>query len=219
MSLNIFDLIKLGGLLMVPIIFCSILVLTIVLERIFYFNSVRCDVQLLKDRVFDLIRQNKIKEAYVLCETNNSPTAKIMMAGLSKLGFSRQEAKESMESESLLVVSQLETNLTILPAMAQISTLLGLLGTVAGLVISFRGIEMKINALSLLTMGDLAGGIWQALITTGAGLLVAIGAVVAYNYCVQRVRFFVLEMQRAASELMDLMSSIMGKGQNREYAE
>jgi len=152
-----------------------------------------------------MIRQDRLREAAEICEKNPSPVAKILKAGLLKYGCSREEIKEAIEDVSELEIPNLERRFTALATIAHISTLLGLLGTVTGMCGSFHTIEQRANAMNPVTPGDIAGGIWESLLTTVAGLVVAIPAFVAYNYLVSQVNNFVLEMEKAGTEIVNLL--------------
>ncbi len=191
-----------------PILLCSIFAVSIVIEKLMYFAAITTDTQQLKQTLFDLVKANNIKEAIALCESNHSPLAKILKSGIVKFGSSREEIKESMEEVSLFEIPKLEKKLSALATIAHMSPLLGLLGTVTGIAGSFYSIQIQSNAMNPLTLAGLAGGVWEALITTAAGLLVAIPAFVSYNYLVNRVNTFVLEMERGATELVNLLSQI-----------
>ncbi|MDP2654558.1 MAG: MotA/TolQ/ExbB proton channel family protein [Candidatus Omnitrophota bacterium] len=204
-EMNLGHLIVAGGPIMVPIIICSILALAIVLGKLFYFSSISADTVKLKNDVFDLVKNNQIKEAVKLCNDSPSPVAKILKAGVLKFGCPREEIKEAMEDVSLFEIPKLEKRLTALATIANISPLLGLLGTVTGMTGSFHTIQVRAASMNPVTPGDLAGGIWEALLTTVAGLMVAIPAFVAYNYCVSRVNAFILDMERAATELVNFL--------------
>lgn len=201
-------LIQAGGPIMIPIILCSLFALAIVIEKIIYFSLIRTDTKSLKQNVFEQIKNNKIKEAIHSCEENKSPVGKILKAGIIKFGSSREEIKENIEDVSLYEIPRMESKLPALATIAHISPLLGLLGTVTGMTASFHTIQVRAASLNPVTPGDLAGGIGEALLTTVAGLMVAIPAYVAYNYLVNRINGFVLEMERAATELVNFMCQV-----------
>ena len=113
-----------------------------------------------------------------------------------------------MEDVSLFEIPKLESRLSALSTIAQIAPLLGLLGTVTGMTASFHTIQVRASSLNPVTPGDLAGGIGEALLTTVAGLIVAIPAFVAYNYFVNRINHVVLDMERGATELTNFMCQI-----------
>ncbi len=207
-EMNAWSLIKSGGPIMVPIILCSVFALGIVIEKLLYFSFIKTDVMRLKRQVFDRIKSNRIKESIELCDANRSPVAKILKAGILKFGAPREEIKESMEDISLFEIPKLESRLSALATIAHISPLLGLLGTVTGMTASFHTIQVRAASLNPVTPGDLAGGIGEALLTTVAGLMVAIPTFVAYNYFVHRTNHFVLEMERGATELVNFIFQI-----------
>ena len=207
-EINAGQLILRGGPVMVPIILCSILALAIILEKLIYFSSIQTNTTKLKEQVFELIRNDRIKEAIQVCNANPSPVAKILKAGVLKFGHSRDEIKEAMEDVSLFEIPKLEKRFTALATIAHIAPLLGLLGTVTGMTGSFHTIQQRATTSNPVTPGDLAGGIWEALLTTVAGLMVAIPTYVAYRYLISRVNAFVLEMERAATEMVNFLGHI-----------
>ncbi len=130
-----------------------------------------------------------------------------MKAGILKHDRPKLEIKEAIEDAGVHEVPRLERRLGILSTIAHISPLLGLLGTVTGMVRSFQVIQEKATSLNPVSPADLAGGIWEALITTVAGLVVAIPALVAYNYLVSVVDNFVTEMESSATDLVNILST------------
>ncbi len=207
-EMNALELIKAGGPLMAPIILCSIFAAGIVIEKMMYFSSIKTDVNDLKKNVFDAIKKNKIKEAIQICDANRSPIAKVLKAGILKFGSSREEIKENMEDVSLFEIPKLESRLAALTTIGHISPLLGLLGTVTGMISCFYTIEASAASMNPATPGDLASGVAEALLTTVTGLMVAIPTYVAYNYFVHWIDRFVLEMERVATELVNFMSHV-----------
>lgn len=207
-EINALTLLKKGGPLMIPLLLCSVFALGIIFEKIIFFAFIKTNVRQFKENIFNDLKHNKIKEALQRCDENRSPVAKIMHAGIVKFGSSRDEIKESMEDASLFQIPKLESRLGALATIAHVSPLVGLLGTVTGMTASFHTIQVRAASLNPVTPGDLAGGIGEALLTTVAGLMVAIPTFVAYNYFVNRVNFFTLEMERGATELVNYMTQI-----------
>ena len=206
--MNAWGLMKAGGPIMLPILICSIIALGIIIEKFLQFISIRTDSLKLKNEVFDLIKNNKIKESIQYCDIQRTPIAKVLKAGIVKFGSSRESIKESIEDASLYEIPKLESRLNALATIAHITPLLGLLGTVTGMTASFHTIQVRASSLNPVTPGDLAGGIGEALLTTVAGLMVAIPTYVAYNFCVNHINQVVLEMERASSELINFMSQV-----------
>lgn len=211
-GMNAWGLIKAGGPIMAPILLCSVFALGIVIEKIIYFSMITTNVMQLRTKIFGLIKNNKIKESIHACDSNPSPVAKIFKAGILKFGCSRDSIKESMEDASLFEIPRLEARLGALATITHISPLLGLLGTVTGMTSNFYTIQVRAASMNPVTPGDLAGGIYEALLTTVAGLMVAIPTSLAYNYCVGRVNHFILEMERGATELVNFMCQIQDSG-------
>ncbi len=207
-EMNAWGLFQVGGALMYPILVCSIFAIGIIIEKFIYFSKIQTDINELKKNVFDLVKHNKIKEAILMCDSNPSPVAKILRAGTIKFGSTNEHIKQNMENMSLYEIPKLEYHLNTLATIAHVSPLLGLLGTVCGMITCFHTIQMQTASMNTVSPGDLAGGIGQALITTVAGLLVAIPAYVAYNYFVNRINTYVTEMEKAAMELISQVSQI-----------
>jgi biopolymer transport protein ExbB len=195
-----------GGPVMWPILLCSIFALAIILEKLWYLHWVKIDTQKFLGDVLDRMKRHQIKEALETCDKTKSPVARILKAGILKYDRPRNQIKEAIEDASLYEVPRIEKNLTALATIAHISPLLGLLGTVTGMVRCFQAIQAKATSFHPVSPGDLAGGIWEALLTTVAGLIVAIPTFVAYNYLVSRINNFILEMEKASTELVNFLT-------------
>ncbi len=195
-----------GGPVMWPILLCSIFALTIILDRFFHLHKIKIDTQEFLNSILEKMKRHETKEALKVCDDTKSPIANILKAGILKYDRSRAQIKEAIEDASLYEVPRLEKNLPALATIAHISPLLGLLGTVTGMVRCFQTIQAKATSFHPVSPGDLAGGIWEALLTTVAGLVVAIPTFVAYNYLVHRVNNFILEMEKASTELVNFLA-------------
>ena len=200
------DVIQKGGPLMYLIILCSIVALAVVIERLYHLHRAKIDSDKFMESISNTLRRNRIMEAIDLCEKTPGPIAHIIKAGILKHDRSRVEIKEAIEDAGIYEVPRLEKNLGALATIAHISPLLGLLGTVTGMVRAFQIIQEKATLLHPVSPGDLAGGIWEALITTCAGLIVAIPTFVSYNYLVSRAKGFILEMERSATDLINILA-------------
>lgn len=204
------DWIQKGGPVMYPIILCSILAFAIVIERFYHLHRAKIDTKKFMDDMANILRRNRIVDAVELCDKTPGPIPHILKAGLMKHDRPRQEIKEAIEDAGLYEVPRLEKNVPVLATIAHISPLLGLLGTVTGMVRCFQIIQEKSTSLHPVSPGDLAGGIWEALITTVAGLSVGIPTLVAYNYFVNRVSGFILDMEKAATDLVNMLTQKRG---------
>ncbi len=195
-----------GGPVMWPILLCSIFALAIILEKFLHLHKIKIDTRDFLAKVLDNIKRHQIKEALQLCDEAKNPISNILKAGILKYDRPRDQIKEAIADAALYEIPRLERNLAALATIAHISPLLGLLGTVTGMVRCFQTIQVKTATFHPVSPGDLAGGIWEALLTTVAGLVVAIPTFVAYNYLVNRVNNFVLEMEKASTELVNFLT-------------
>lgn len=205
------DILHKGGPVMIPIILCSIFGFAIAIEKRWQLHKAKIDTDKFLADILSTIRKLKIQEAIGICDSVKSPISRILKSGIKKYDSSKDEIKQAMEDASLYEIPKLEKNLTALATIAHISPLLGLLGTVTGLVRCFQAIQLKSSSFAPVNPGDLAGGIWEALITTVAGLIVAIPIFVIYNYLVSRVNNFILDMERSATELVNFLSESKNK--------
>lgn len=187
---------------MAPILLSGVLTLGIIIERIISFRNAEIDNDRFIKEMEERLKKRKIKECLELCDEQDKPVPRVIKAGLLKSDRSREEIKETIEDAANHEIPVLEKYLGILATIATIAPLLGLLGTVTGLIKAFMVIEAQAG---LVNPGDLAGGIWEALITTVAGLVVAIPAYLAYNYFVSRVNSIVLQMEKSSTRLIDIL--------------
>jgi biopolymer transport protein ExbB len=205
-----FELIQKGGPVMFPILLCSVVSLAIVIERFYYLYRSRIDTKTFMTNIERTVKRNKIAEAIELCDKTPGPIAHIVKAGIIKHDRPRQEIREAIEDAGHQEIPYLERHMSLLATIFHISPLLGLLGTVTGMVRTFQIIQEKSVSFNPVSPGDLAGGIWEALLTTVAGLIVAIPTLVVYNYFVNKVDVFVVEMERSATELIDILTQREG---------
>ncbi len=198
-----FELFQKGGFLMYPIFFCSLLAIAIFFERMFYLKSIKTSTRKFSNRISDLIRKGNINFAITACRKNYSPISQIILAALLKYGSSREEIKEAIEDTANKEITVLEKNLPILATVGNIAPLLGLLGTVFGMIKGFQ----VISALGVGNPEALAGAISEALLTTAFGLSVAIPTIVAYNYLIHRVDRQIKEMESTSVEILELLTT------------
>jgi len=191
--------------LIFPIFLCSFFSLAIIIERLFFYFTVKVNTLAVLSQILDLVRKNKITEAIDICEKVPFYATNILKAGLIHYEEAKDVIKEAMENASLYEIPKLEKGLNFLSTIAHVSPLLGLLGTVVGLVKCFYVIEQKTVSVGLVNPSDLAGGIWIALLTTVAGLCVAIPTYIMYNFFVHKVNLATLESERAATELLEVL--------------
>src|SRR4051812_38206090 len=197
------EIARAGGWMMGPIILASIVAVAIILERLWTLQDRRVLPTDLTQRVWQLIETDQVNDKVVAALAQNSPLGKVLAAGLANRQRSREALMERLEDTGRHVVHELERFLNTLGTIAGVSPLLGLLGTVGGIIKAF-------NAINAGAMGDprlLSGGIAQALITTAAGLCVAIPSLIAYRYLRGRVDRIVIEIEKDAIELADALET------------
>lgn len=197
------EIVRAGGPLMWPIIICSIAAAAIILERLWTLQEKRVLPRDVTQKVAQLIEANQINDKVIAALEQNSPLGRVLAAGLANRQRPREVMMERLQDTGRHVVHELERFLNTLGTIAAVSPLLGLLGTVTGIIKAF-------NAIQAGGMGDprmLSGGIAEALITTAAGLCVAIPALVAYRYLRGRVDAIVVEMEKDAIRLADTLEA------------
>lgn len=199
-----------GGPVMWPILICSVVALAVVMDRVYHLHKAKIDTDRFLETISASLRRNRVVEAIDLCGQTPGPIAHILKAGIMKHDRTREEVRDAIEEAGVQEVSRLERYLAVLATVSQIAPLLGLLGTVTGMVTAFQIIQEKATAMSQVNPGDLAGGIWEALLTTVFGLCVAIPTLIAYNWLTHWVNYFVLDMERSSAELVNVL------GQRRE---
>ena len=195
------ELVKAGGWIMLPIIACSILALAIVAERLWTLQRRRVTPKHLVAQVWNLHRHGQLDAAQLAKLRDGSPLGRILAAGLMNRHHEREIMKESIEETGRQVVHQLERYLNTLGTIASITPLLGLLGTVIGMVKVFAAITT--HGVGNPTV--LAGGIAEALITTAAGLTVAIPALIGYRFYRNRIDTLVVDMEKEAIKLVEAL--------------
>jgi biopolymer transport protein ExbB len=186
---------------MIPIALCSIIALAIFLERLWSLRRSRVIPRDFLIEIEDLIRREKIPEAVTRCRKDNSSMANIIVAGIRNFGKRREIVKESIEEIGRREAATLERYINVVGTIAAIAPLLGLLGTVFGMIKAF-------NVISIQGVGNpssLAGGISEALITTAAGLVVAIPTFVLYRYLANKADALIVEMEEHSIRMVDLL--------------
>lgn len=203
------EIVRAGGPLMWPIILCSIAAAAIILERLWTLQDRRVLPRELTQKVWQLIDANQINDKVIAALEQNSPLGRVLAAGLSNRHRPREVMMERLEDTGRHVIHELERFLNTLGTIAGVSPLLGLLGTVTGIIKAF-------NAIQAGGMGDpraLSGGIAEALITTAAGLVVAIPSLFAYRLLRSKVDGIVVAMEKDAIRLADAVEAAQTPGQ------
>jgi biopolymer transport protein ExbB len=197
--LKVFELIVAGGWLMLPIVACSVVALAICLERLMVLRPRKIAPSGLLAQVWEMTRSGTLSAEHMSVIRQESPLGRIIVAGLNNSRHGREIMKESIQEEASHVVHDMERFLNPLGTIAAITPLLGLLGTVIGMIKVFTEIMIQGTG----NAGVLAGGISEALITTAAGLSVAIPALVMHRYFQRRVDSLVLTMEQESIKLVE----------------
>ena len=195
------ELFQKGGPLMWAILGCSVLALAIFLERLVVFMRHRRGTQELVREVENLVAKEKVDEAVIVCQRAGTPLARILITALRSAGLPRDQIKTKVEEAGTRELSSLSRYLGLLATIANISPLLGLLGTVLGMIEAFN----VIAAQGVGTPATLGGGISTALITTAAGLSVAIPVILMHKYLTSRANRISLELEEYSLHLVDLV--------------
>jgi biopolymer transport protein ExbB len=202
MTTQMLDYVARGGIVMIPILVCSIVALIIIFERLWSLQRKRIFRFDILDTIEQLLREHKIPEATTLCKRHDSTMTRLVLVALLNSDRPKAEIKELIEDHGRQEVPFLERYLTMLGTIASISPFLGLLGTVVGLLRVFDAISQEGG---VTTAAILSSGIQNALITTVAGLCVAIPSLVAYNYFARRAESLVLEVERISLRLHNIL--------------
>ena len=205
-SKNLWQILRAGGVLMLPIGFCSILTTVFIFERLVTLRQGRVIPRPFVKRMLHHLRDGQLDRdrALRLCEENGSPVAEVFAAALRKWGRPGVEIEQAVLDEGERAVNSLRRYLRVFNGVATLSPLLGLLGTVFGMIKAFNEISTS-NAMGRPEL--LAGGISEALITTAAGLSVAIPALSAYLYFVGRVDRLIVDIDALGQELVRILSA------------
>ncbi|MDL1955864.1 MAG: MotA/TolQ/ExbB proton channel family protein [Candidatus Desulfofervidus auxilii] len=201
-NLPIISFLAKGGILVIPILFCSIVALTIVLERLYRFRKLRIKNPDLIARVKKALNEKGIDEALFIAENSKNPLGRVLKEGIKRYRAGKESMERAMAFAAEKEIRELERYLPALSTVGNIAPLLGLLGTVTGMIKAFMVIERlggRVNA------SVLAGGIWEAMLTTALGLSVAIPTIVAHNYLISKLRNFTAVLQERLNEFLETL--------------
>jgi len=191
------------NIILIVIGICSIVSFTIFIERVIHLKKSEIDTNKFIMLLRQPIKDGHLVDAVRLCESTGGSISNIVKAGLLKHNRSKEQIENAMEVSGLIEIAHLEKNAKMLSIIAHIAPLIGLLGTVLGFIQAFS--EMRASGLVDISAMRIGEAMEYALVTTAAGLVVAIPSVLAYNYIVSRIEGFVLEMQTTSQEIVDLL--------------
>jgi biopolymer transport protein ExbB len=197
------ELLANGGLMLWLILLVSAVAVAVFIERFLHCHRAQINSTEFLNGVRTVLKRDNVVEALSICDATPGPVARLVKTAIANRDHGRERVREALEEAGLLEVPRLEEKLNLLATIAQLAPLLGLLGTVLGFIKTFS--HMQGQGLYA-HVSDLSTGIWQALICTAAGLAVAIPAHAGYNYLVSRVNSIVLDMERASTEIVNIVT-------------
>lgn len=201
-SLSVIELAMKGGFMMIPIVLCSFVAVYIFVERLMTINKANQSPDAFIGKIKELVLKGDINGAKLLCSQFNSPIARMIEKGVSRIGSPLKNIEASIENVGKIELFKLEKNIGILATVSGAAPMMGFLGTVIGMVEAFIAIAQEEGSVSPKL---LSSGIYTAMITTVAGLIVGIIAYLAYNYLVTRVSKVVHQMEYSSIEFIDLL--------------
>jgi len=192
-----------GGVMMWLLLAMSAVVVVTIIERLLHYHRAQINSTEFLNGVRNVLKRDNVVEALSICDATPGPVARLVKTAILSRDRGREGVRDSLEEAGLLEVPRLEDKLNLLATIAQIAPLLGLLGTVMGFMRMFHELQL---AGTFATPDRLAGGIWASLISMAAGLTVAIPTYAGYNYLVSRVNSIVLDMEKASTEILNIVT-------------
>lgn len=216
-TMSVLDILLRGGWVMVPILLLSLLALYLFIERLQAIHRSGGTPEEITRRIRQDVRAGRIEEALRFCREEDIPITRILRQGLERLGRPIAEIQDAVQAAGKHEAFELEQRTGLLASIAGIAPLLGFLGTVIGMIEAFQEVQ---NLQGNVNPSVLAGGIWEALVTTAFGLLVGIFALFAYNFLLGRIRRRINDMERSATAFIDLLQEPVAPGaSSRRRAE
>lgn len=203
-SMNLWTMAQYGGWIMIILALLLAWAVYVFIERMVILRISMKEDKTFMNRIKDYIHEGKIDSAVNLCRQNDTPVARMVEKGISRIGRPMQDVQVAVENVGNLEVSKLEKGLVIMATIAAGAPMLGFLGTVLGMVQTFY--NMAQNASGIIEMSALSQGMYQAMVTTIGGLIVGILAMFAYNFLVSRIDRVVRQLEGRTMEFMDLLN-------------
>lgn len=201
-SISVLDLAMQGGFMMIPIFALSVIAIYLFFERLMIINKANQNPEQFMSKVKELVLRGDVNGAKLLCAQHDSPVGRMIQKGLSRIGSPLKNIEASIENVGKLEIFKLEKNLSSIATIAGAAPMMGFLGTVIGMVEAFIAIAQEEGSVSPKL---LSSGIYTAMITTVAGLIVGIIAYLAYNFLVTRVQKVIHKMEYTSIEFIDLL--------------
>lgn len=201
-SVNLFDLLLKGGYVMIPLLLLSAAAIAIFVERVLTIKKSSKTPAGLLNQVKSLVAEGKIDQAKMMCSQNETPIAKMLEKGISRIGSPLKNIEVSIENVGKIEIYRLEKNLSLLATISGAAPMIGFLGTVTGMIQAFIAIAQEEGSVSPKLLSE---GIYEAMITTAVGLSVGIIAYLGYNYLVTQVQKVIHKMEYTSVEFIDLL--------------
>ncbi len=201
-AISIWELTLAGGPLMIPLVICSVIAVYIFVERVLTINKANVSSDAFMGKIKELVLKGDINGAKILCSQHDTPVARMIEKGVTRIGSPLKNIEASIENVAKIEVFRLEKNLSVLATIAGAAPMIGFLGTVVGMVGAFMAIAQEEGSVSPKLLAD---GIYTAMVTTVAGLVVGIIAYLGYNFLVTRVSKVVHRMEYSSIEFIDLL--------------
>lgn len=201
-SVNLFDLLLKGGYVMIPLLLLSAAAIAIFVERVLTIKKSSKTPTGLLNQVKSLVTEGKIDQAKMMCSQNETPIAKMLEKGVSRIGSPLKNIEVSIENVGKIEIYRLEKNLSLLATISGAAPMIGFLGTVTGMIQAFIAIAQEEGSVSPKLLSE---GIYEAMITTAVGLSVGIIAYLGYNYLVTQVQKVIHKMEYTSVEFIDLL--------------
>ncbi|MFK7899690.1 MAG: MotA/TolQ/ExbB proton channel family protein [Cyclobacteriaceae bacterium] len=201
-SISLLELIQAGGWVMIPILLLAIIAIYLFFERYFTISSAnKKRKDNLLEQVRELVLQGNVQGAAALCEQTSSPISRMIHKGILRLGSPLKHIEASIENVGKIEIAKLEKNLPILATISGAAPTIGFLGTVIGMIQTF----IEIHRTQAQDISGMAGGIYEALITTAAGLSVGLLAYMAYNFLSTKIQKIIHDMEASSIEFLDVL--------------
>lgn len=200
-SMSLWELILKGGVIMIPLFLCSLLAVFFFFERLIAIRKAgKSDVNFMHN-IRDFIFNVKLDAAKSLCRSTNTPVSRMVEKGIERIGRPISEIERSIESQGKFEISKLEKNLKILGIVAGIAPMLGFIGTILGVIKIFYNISLSDN----ISIGIIAGGLYEKMITSATGLIIGVLAYTGYHYLSILLDKVVFRMEDSAIDFMDIL--------------
>jgi biopolymer transport protein ExbB len=211
--MNLLEMMFKGGVIMWSILACLILAIYVIIERYFVLRKARLDLRGFERKLQALFHRGGFAAVLTYCEEKNAPIANMIRRGVLTHDQGREKIREAVEDAGREEIYGLRRRLPLLATVAGVAPMLGFLGTAMGMIAALHNVELNSGIVSL---GDLAGSVWGALLTAAFGLIVGIPVLAMYSYFVTRVQKFVHEMEVASEEFIEMLEGMNARPTAKE---